>query len=99
MVQGTILNEDPATPTINVTTQDVHESEGALVFSISLSNPTPNPVTIQYVVNGPAGTAEAGSDYDSESWFGADHHTAQYLGPVQISIPVVDDNLVKAMKA
>ncbi|MCX6734277.1 MAG: fibronectin type III domain-containing protein, partial [Candidatus Peregrinibacteria bacterium] len=88
----TILNDDPATPSVQfaTTTGNAAESVSPLVATVNLSTVSASDVSINYSITG---TATAGSDYTPTS--GTLTITAG-LSSGTISIPVINDTLKEA---
>ena len=89
--KGTILDDDrekppPPLPTLAIDDVEVSEGAGSAEFTVTLSAPSADDVTVGYATS--AGTATAGEDYETKSGtltIGAGHDTGT------ISIDVVDD--------
>jgi hypothetical protein len=84
--EGTILDNDTQ-PTIDIDDVAVNESDGIAVFTVSLSDPSVVPVTVDYQTAN--GTATAGSDYTATSGT----LTFNPGDPLTktISVPIIDD--------
>ena len=89
-VEVTIIEAD--TPTLAIVDVQAGENVGTMVFEVTLSLASSNDISVQYATSD--GTAEAGSDYTSQSGiltFSAGTTTAQ-----QISVPITDDTVDEA---
>ncbi|WP_228281184.1 Calx-beta domain-containing protein, partial [Malaciobacter pacificus] len=84
---ASIIDND-GIPQIVISDSSVNEEDGVLTFTISLSNPSSETITVDYVTAD--GTALAGSDYVSDS------NTVTFLAgetSKTISISVLDDSI------
>ena len=61
---GTILNDDEGLPTLDITGDESDEGD-ALVFTVTVSEPSPNPIEFDFATSDV--TAVAGADYDELS--------------------------------
>ena len=85
----------PDLPTLSIDDVRVNEGAGAAVFTITLSEPSTEPVTVSYLTqSAPAGAgvgATAGPDYTPQLTLGTVTIPAGQTS-VQVSIPVADDD-------
>ncbi|MBV9924143.1 MAG: DUF4214 domain-containing protein [Acidobacteria bacterium] len=89
--QGTINNDDTALSINDVSATEAVAAAGGLTFTVSLSQPTVNNISVNYATAD--GTATAGSDYTATSG------TLQILAGATsgtITVQVSDDNLFEA---
>ena len=84
---ASIIDNDGA-PQIVITDSSVNEEDGLLTFVVSLSNPSSNVVTVNYVTAN--GTAIAGSDYVSST--GTITFAPGETSKI-ITVAVLDDNV------
>ena len=89
---GTILDNDPE-PTLSINDMTVSEDVGGADFTVTLSNPSSFPVTVNYSTAD--GTATAGSDYTAAS--GTLTFPAGETAKT-ISVPIVDDFLYEGVE-
>ncbi|NIM58861.1 MAG: hypothetical protein GTO16_07965, partial [Candidatus Aminicenantes bacterium] len=90
---GTIVDNDPQ-PALSINDVIVNENDGAATFTMSLSNPSSFPVTVNYSTAD--GTAIAGEDYTANSG-------TLTFNPGEtantVSIPIIDDLIYEGDEA
>jgi hypothetical protein len=82
---GTIQNDD-VMPTISVSNASLTESNGTMVFTVSLNNPTSQNVTFNYATSD--GSAANGSDYTATS---GSSMISAFSTSTTINVPIGDD--------
>ncbi|MBL8152514.1 MAG: hypothetical protein JNN15_21575, partial [Blastocatellia bacterium] len=90
---GTITNDDPI-PSLSINNATVTEGNSGTVnavFTVSISNPSFQPVTVMFATAN--GTATAGSDYTATT--GTLTFPANSTASQTISVPVIGDLLVE----
>ena len=89
---GTIVDNDLAAVTVSAA--EVVESAAAAVFTVTLAEPSPREVTVEFATV-PGGTATAGADY-------VDTSSIAVFAPgeteLQFSVPVLDDTELESIE-